>query len=116
MPQLIPAPEPPEQTQAQRVAQAIIDESNRHLPQRLETFKNLWSQLWENPTATPADILAAWDTKAARMFIAAGAERTWITTLATALGTTPADLLGSDKYLEPAQPVTLHPDGTVTLQ
>lgn len=116
MPQLIPAPQPPEQTQAERVAEAIIAESNRHFPQRLDTFKNLWSMLWENDTATPADILAAWGTNAARMFIAAGAERTWIITIATALGTTAADLLGDDKYLEPAQPVTLHPDGTVTLQ
>lgn len=116
MPDLIPAPPPPEKTQAQRVAEAIIAESNRHFPQRLDTFKNLWSLLWENDTATPAEILAAWGTNARLMFQAAAAERTWITTIAIATATTPEALLGSDKYLAPAQPVTIHPDGTVTLQ
>lgn len=113
---LIPAAPPPEKTQAERVAEAIIAETNRHFPQRLETFKALWEQLWENPTATPAEILAAWGTNAKLMFQAAGAERTWITTIATATGTTAEALLGSDKYLNPALPVTFHPDGTVTLQ
>jgi hypothetical protein len=116
MPDLIPAPPPPEKTQAERIAEAIIAESNRHFPQRLDTFKNLWSLLWENDTATPADILAAWGTNAKLMFQVAAAERTWIITLATALNTTPEALLGDAKYLTPAQPVTLHPNGTVTLQ
>lgn len=116
MPDLIPAPPPPEKTQAERIAEAIIAESNRHFPQRLDTFKNLWSLLWENDTATPAEILAAWGTHAKLMFQAASAERTWITTIAAATGTTPEALLGSDKYLHPAAPVTFHPDGTVTLQ
>lgn len=116
MPELIPTAPPPEKTQAERIAEAIIAESNRHFPQRLDTFKNLWEQLWENDTAPPADILAAWGTNARLMFIAAAAERTWITTIAAATGTTAEALLGSDKYLTPAQPVTVHPDGTVTLQ
>jgi hypothetical protein len=116
MPDLIPAPPPPEKTQAERIAEAIIAESNRHFPQRLDTFKNLWSLLWENDTATPADILAAWGTNAKLMFQVASAERTWIITLATALNTTAEALLGGDKYLNPALPVTFHPNGTVTLQ
>jgi hypothetical protein len=116
MPELIPTPPPPEKTQAERIAEAIIAESNRHFPQRLDTFKNLWSMLWENDTATPADILAAWGTNAKLMFQAAGAERAWVTTLATALNTTPEALLGDTKYLTPAAPVTFHQDGTVTLQ
>ena len=37
-------------------------------------------------------------------------------TLTAALSTTPEALLGSDKYLNPAAPVTIHPNGTVTLQ
>lgn len=116
MPELIPSPPPPEKTQAQRIAEAIIAESNRHFPQRLDTFKNLWEMLWENDTATPSEILAVWGTNARLMFQAAAAERTWITTIAAATGTTPEALLGSDKYLTPAQPVTIHPDGTVILQ
>ena len=116
MPELIPAPLPPEKTQAERIAEAIIAESNRHFPQRLDTFKNLWSLLWENDTATPAEILAAWGTNARLMFIAAAAERTWITTIATATSTTAEALLGDAKYLTPAQPVTFHANGTVTLQ
>lgn len=115
MPELIPAPPPPEKTQAERIAEAIIAESNRHFPQRLDTFKNLWSLLWENDTATPADILAAWGTNARLMFQAAAAERTWITTIATATNTTPEALLGDSKYLTPALLVTIHQDGTVTL-
>jgi hypothetical protein len=116
MPELIPSIPPPEKTQAERIAEAIIAESNRHFPQRLDLFKNLWSMLWENDTATPAEILTAWGANAKLMFQAAAAERTWIVTLATALSTTPEALLGDAKYLTPAQPVTFHPDGTVTLQ
>lgn len=116
MTELIATPTPPEKTQAERIAEAIIAESNRHFPQRLETFKNLWSLLWENDTATPAEILAAWGTNAKLMFQAAGAERAWIVTIGTALGTTPEALLGDAKYLTPALPITIHPDGTVTLQ
>lgn len=116
MPELIPTAPPPEKTQAERIAEAIIAESNRHFPQRLETFKNLWSLLWENETATPAEILEAWGINAKLMFQAAGAERAWVTTIASALGTTPTELLGEAKYLNPASPVTFHPNGTVTLQ
>ena len=115
MPELIPTAAPPEKTQAERIAEAILAESNRHFPQRLDTFKNLWSLLWENATATPAEILAAWGTNARLMFQAAAAERTWITTLAAALNTTPEALLGDSKYLTPAAPVTFHPDGSVTV-
>jgi hypothetical protein len=50
------------------------------------------------------------------MFQAAGAERAWVTTIATALGTTAEALLEDAKYLTPKQPVTFHPNGTVTLQ
>jgi hypothetical protein len=115
MPELIPSIPPPEKTQAERIAEAIIAESNRHFPQRLETFKNLWSLLWENDTATPAEILEAWGTNAKLMFQAAGAERQWVTTIAAALGTTAEELLGDAKYLTPKQPVTFHQDGKVTI-
>jgi hypothetical protein len=50
------------------------------------------------------------------MFQAAGAERAWVTAIATALGTTAEALLEDAKYLTPKQPVTFHQDGTVTLQ
>lgn len=114
---LIPPPPEPEITQAKRVADAIIAESNRQFPQRLAVFKSLWEQLWENPTVTPAEVLAEWGTDAKLMFQVAGAERQWITTVAGALGKTAAEVLGDTKYLSPALPINPpHDDGTVTLQ
>lgn len=112
---LIPETPPPPVPQGQRIADAMVADCNRLFAERIARFKNLWEQLWENPTATPAEILEGYGTRGKIMFQAAAAERTWITTIATALGTTPEALLGDAKYLTPAQPVTFHPDGTVTL-
>jgi hypothetical protein len=114
---LIPPPPAPEITPAKQVADAIIAESNRQFPQRLAVFKSLWEQLWENPSATPAQVLAEWGTNAKLMFQVAAAERQWIITVATALGKTPAEVLGDSKYLSTALPINPpHEDGTVTLQ
>lgn len=115
MPDLIPAPPPPEKTQAERIAEAIVAEVNRNFAQRVKTFKSLWEQLWENDTATPAEILAALGTDARLVFVAAGSEANWFITVATAQGTTAEALLGDDKYLTVAAPVTFRTDGTITL-
>lgn len=113
---LIPETPPPPVPQGERIADAMVADCNRMFAERIARFKDLWLQLWENPTATPAEILEGYGVRGKIMFQAAGAERTWITTIATALGTTAEVLLGDVKYLTPAQPVTFHADGTVTLQ
>jgi len=116
MPELIPTIPPPEKTQAQRVAEAIIAESNQHFLKRLETFKSLWEQLWENPTATPTEILAELGPKAVTLFQAAGAGVADLEVLAKLMGSNAEELLGNAKYLSVAAPVNFNADGTVTLK
>jgi len=103
-------------TQAQFVSENLITGANSALNVRIENFKVMWSMLWENDRATPADILAALGTKAKSLFVAAGLARQDMTSIATVLGTTPEAMLGDAKYLTPKVPVTIHDDGTVTLQ
>jgi hypothetical protein len=112
---LIPETPAPPVPQGQRIADAMVTDCNRLFAERITRFKDLWLQLWENPTATPTEILEGYSTRGKIMFQAAAAERQWMTTIATALGTTPEALLGDTKYLTPAAPVTFHQDGTVTL-
>lgn len=114
---LIPQPPPAPVPQGQRVADAMVEECNRLFVIRLETFKNFWLQLWENPTATPETILAGFGSRGRAMFLAAQAEVAWLEDMAEKLETTPAALLGDAKFLGPKLPVTInHETGVVTLQ
>lgn len=108
--------EKPMPTPAEEAALALIEGANAGLADRVARMKNLWETLWENPRATPAEILAALGTKARTLFIAAARARTDLEQMATLAGTTATALLGDAKYLTPKLPVTLHDDGTVTLQ
>ena len=108
--------ETPDIPEAQVVAQALIDGANAGLGDRVARMRNLWETLWENPRATPAEILAELGPKAKTLFQAAAQARTDLEIMAQLAGTTATALLGDAKYLNPKQPVTIHPDGTVTLQ
>lgn len=106
---------PTSEPAAQVVAETIIDGCNSGLADRVARMQNMWSTLWENPRATPAEILAALGTKGKIIFQAAAQARADLTVMATLAGTTPEALLGDVKYLAPKQAVTIHSNGTVTL-
>ena len=105
-----------ELTAAELAAGALIEGANAGLADRVARMKNLWETLWENPRATPAEILAALGTKAKTLFIAAARARTDLEQMAILAGTTAEALLGDVKYLTPKFAVDVHADGTVTLQ
>lgn len=113
--ELFLTPPPADPPPAEIVAQTLIDGTNAGLKDRVDRLKNLWETLWENERATPAEILAALDTRAVKLFQAAGQARDDLIALATIAGTTAEALLGDPKYLTPKQPVIFHQDGTVTL-
>lgn len=113
---LFPTEVPPPPTPAQEVAKALQEGVNAGLADRVSRMKNLWETLWENPRATPAEILAELGPKARTLFLAAAKAREDLEDLATLAGTTATALLGDSKYLTPKYPVTFHQNGTVTLQ
>ena len=100
---------------AEVVAETIVEGCDAALKDRCERMKNLWSTLWENERATPAQILTALGTNARTVFLAAKAARDDLEAVAALAGKTPAGLLGDAKYLSPKLPVTFHSDGRVTL-
>lgn len=97
-------------------AEALIEGANVGLADRVARMKNLWQTLWENPRATPAEILAALGPRAKKLFQAAGQARADLEVMAGLAGKTTVELLGDAKFLTPKFPVTFHTDGTVTLQ
>jgi hypothetical protein len=100
---------------AEIVAQTLVDGVNAGLESRVSQMKNLWETLWENPRATPAEVLLALGTNAGKLFLAAVKARADLIEMATLAGTTAEQLLGDSKYLSPKFPVTVHANGTVTL-
>lgn len=100
---------------AQIVAHALIEGCNEAVKDRVSRIKNLWETLWENERALPAEILNALGSNATRVFQAAGLARNDLEAIAALANATAANLLGNEKYLTPALPVTYHADGTVTL-
>ena len=98
------------------MVKALQEGVNAGLADRVSRMKNLWETLWENPRATPTEILAELGPKATTLFQVAGKARADLEEMAKLAGTTAEVLLGDAKYLTPAAPVTFHQDGTVTLQ
>jgi len=78
-------------------------------------MKRLWSTLWENDLATPAAILAELGPQAKILVIAAHKARVDLEEMAKLCGTTAEILLGDAKYLTAKYPITIHEDGTVTV-
>ncbi len=112
---LFPTNETPP-TPAQHVAQLLVSGVNEGLAHRVAQMRNLWELLWQDPRATPAEILAELGTKATLLFQAASKARADLEQMAALAGTDAATLLGDAKYLAPAAPVTFHANGSVTLK
>jgi hypothetical protein len=114
--QLIPQPETPAPAPAKVVADTLVDGVNAQLATRVAALKNLWETLWENPRATPAEILAELGPRGGLVLLAGSLAVDDLEACAAAAGTTATALLGDDKYLTTPVPITVGEDGTVTLQ
>jgi len=100
---------------AEIVAEAIVEGCNSAVKDRCDRMKNMWSRLWENERATPAQVLTSLGTNARKVFQAAALARADLEAIATLANTTPTALLGDAKYLSPKYAVTFWPDGRATL-
>jgi len=108
--------EKPMPTPAEEVVRALEEGMNAAMLDRVARFKNLWETLWENPRATPAEVLAEWGPNAAKAFRLGALARADLEATAREAGTTAEALLGDAKYLTPKFEVTInHETGFVTL-
>ena len=87
---------------------------NDQLRQRIAVHKQVYDVLWNDTRATPAEILAALGTNAKTIFTVSQANKAHLTAIASLMGKTIDDLVPV-KYQNPPVAITIHDDGTVTI-
>lgn len=110
---LIPVSRPVPTVQ-QQIAESVITTLNEELKRRIAVHKQCFDMIWHEQRATPAQILAALGTNAKLVFLTSAENKAHLTHLATLVGKTLDDFLPTEYQTTP-QAVTLHDDGTVTL-
>ena len=110
---LIPVSKPTT-TAAQQLADSIVSTLNDELKRRIAVHRQCFDVIWKDTRATPAQILAALGTNAKLVFLTSAENKAHLTHLATLVGKTLDDFLPAEYQTTP-QAVTLHDDGTVTL-
>lgn len=113
--QIIPVEETPPVPVGKTIADDLVNGINPELDRRIAHFKNRWETLWENPREKPDVIVGYMGNRADRFFLAGSIERDYMQAIATATGQTFAELVGDEKYITTKYPVTVNPDGTVTV-
>lgn len=113
---LIPIPQSPIPTPAENVAQALIEGVNGEHFHDIGIHKNLWETLWENTRATPQEVFDVLGPRGALVLQAGSIQVAHLTASAQTLGKTAAEILGHEKYLTTAKPVTVNPDGSITVE
>lgn len=114
--QIIPVVEDPPVPVGKIIADDLVNGINPELDRRIAHFKNRWETLWENPREKPDVIVGHMGNRAARFFLAGSIERDYMQAIATATDQTFAELVGDEKYITTKYPVTVNPDGTVTVE
>lgn len=117
--ELIPTATPETKTPAQIVAESLVEGMNNALKSRIDSRRVLWETTWENPRATPQQIVSALGNKAAIVFASAGLEAAMLEQVAAARGVSVAQLIGEANMktltVPPGWAATLNQDGTVAL-
>jgi len=111
---LIPTTPPPAREAQDDIADEFCTQINAEFGRRIEEHKRLWAVLWLNPSATPAQIVAALGPRAAGIFAASRANVQHLAACAALAGGDLASI-GLADFVQPPLEVTIHPDGTVTL-
>ena len=101
---LTPAPLTPDEI-LQRQVDALKNEMNRQYRQNVRVFSNAARFVWQNPSFTPAEVLAKFGTDAADLFKLSGA---FVGMMDSYQGTTTQVI--PDGYVP-----TIHEDGAVTV-
>ena len=99
---------------AEVVAERMMHRFNVAPDERIAAHVAGFKQFWDDPEATPDDILAAWGTQATAMLAAASESLQHIGRLAAIVGKTVNDFIPA-KYCEPRRQFIPAADGTATL-
>lgn len=113
--ELIPTTPPVLPSAAIQIAESEIKRINDLLNDRVATHRERYLAFWENPSATPDEILAALGAQAQLWLGAATESIAHLARLAALAGRTLDDLMAPEYYV-PRRGFILGPDGSATLE
>ncbi len=108
----IPETQPPV---AEAIAAGLLREIEAECARRVGQHVDWWRAFWQSPEATPDEIAAAMNSSAALFFGIASVNMGHISAVSQMLGKTPVELGVPVECLTAPRPVTVNPDGSVTI-
>jgi len=109
---VIPETRPPV---AESIAAGLLREVEAEATRRVGQHIDWWRAFWESPEATPEAIASAMNGSAALFFGIASVNMQHIAAVAQMLGKTPVEIGVPVECLTALRPVTVNPDGSVTI-
>ena len=100
---------------AVQIAKSEIDRLNAMLGSRVADHRERYLAFWENPSATPDEILAAFGSDALKYLNAASESVGHLARLAALAGLTLGEILPPEYYI-PRRAFVFAPDGSITLE
>jgi hypothetical protein len=100
---------------AERIAAGLLREVEAEAARRVGQHVDWWRAFWQSDEATPDQIAAAMNGSAALFFGIASVNMGHINAVAEMLGKTPVQLGVPVECLSALRPVTVNPDGSVTI-
>ena len=108
----IPETRPPV---SQSIAAGLLREVEAEATRRVGQHVDWWRAFWQSPEATADEIVANMGVSAALFFGIAAVNMQHIAAVAQMLGKTPVDIGVPVECLSTPRPVTINPDGSVTI-
>jgi hypothetical protein len=100
---------------AERIAAGLLREVEAEAARRVGQHVDWWRAFWQSTEATPEEITAAMNGSAALFFGIARVNMGHIESVAAMLGKTAVELGVPVECLTALRPVTVNPDGSVTI-
>lgn len=100
---------------AESIAAGLLTEIDAECQRRVGQHVDWWRAFWQSTEATPQAIAASMGGSAAVFFGVASINKSHIVAVAHMLGKTTLELGVPDDCLTTPNPVTVNPDGTVTI-
>ena len=113
--ELIPTAPTVPPSAAVQIAKSEIDRLNAMLSSRVADHRERYLAFWENPSATPDEILAALGSDALKYLNAASESAGHLSRLAALAGLTLGEILPPE-YYTPRRAFVFAPDGSITLE
>lgn len=99
---------------AQKIALQLLTDLNTQLDARVQAHKAMWGTFWDNSAASPEEILAQLGTGAHLLVKSQTESARHIGEVASWVGKSASDFL-EPEHINGLKPLTVHPDGTVTI-